>query len=101
MFFNVFAQIIFSMELTSLLLVIHENIFIYAIHLMNSQPIHLNCICYEPMELHIHNVMFGIDFMRPCPKKDYELLMLTLHVKTIIVDFTYGSYTCALVIVQL
>jgi len=69
MFFNVFAQIIFSMELTNLLLVPHENIFISTIHLMNSQPIHLNYICYEPMELHIHNVMFGIDFMRPCPKK--------------------------------
>jgi hypothetical protein len=45
--------------------------------------------------------MFGIDFMHPCPKEDYRLLMFTLHVKTTIVDLTYGSYKCALVVVQL
>jgi hypothetical protein len=53
--------------------------------------------------LHIHNVMFGINFMQPCPKEDCKLLMFTPHVKTTIVyiDLTYGSYTCALVVVQL
>lgn len=51
------------------------------LHLLNNKPICLNCIHHEPMELHIHNLMFGKYFIQHCVKENsIFLLVLALHV---------------------